>query len=814
MYQFAGFSEKANLALNNAVNCAEDMGHTYIGSEHIMAGILKDPGCVAGVVLRSRKVTYKGLYDTIKSSVGIGIPTELTIDDMTPRCRRIIENALSLSASAGIPETGTEHILMAVLKDNKCIANRLLKKMGVSAAEIYSDIICSVPNGNSPVFRSFSNGNDSIRAKTENSVLAKYGVSLTEEAKAGHIDPVSGRDNEIDRVIRILCRRTKNNPCLIGLPGVGKTAVAEGLALRIAAGDVPDALKNNEIISLELTGMVAGAKYRGDFEERIRNAVKEVKNAGNIILFIDEIHNLIGAGSAEGAVDAANILKPVLARGEIRIIGATTSEEYRRNIEKDAALERRFQTVLINEPDEEQTLTILKELRPRYEAHHKIRITDEALKNCVVLSERYITDRALPDKAIDLMDEAMAGGSLRYSAYPEEIEEMKKESEQLNRQKADAVNRQDFETAVSIRDSEKELNKKLSAAKAKWNEDPSSLRQISEDDIADIVAQRTGIPAGSMKMSDREKLRNLEEKLKEKITGQNEAVAAVAAAVRRGRSGVKDPAAPTGTFLFCGPTGVGKTELAKQLAYIVFGSKDALIRIDMSEYSEKHTVSKLLGAPPGYVGFEDGGQLTEKIRRHPYSVILFDETEKAHPDIFNTLLQMLDDGILTSSDGTQADCRNCIIIMTSNAGAELTGNEKTAFGFSENTVETDRKNMHKAIEGELKRIFRPEFLNRIDEIVVFDRLNESAISVIAEKYLSEIELRLAGMGISLNIDEAALKYIAKHGYDSRYGARYLKRSITAEIENPIADAIIDGKFDNCGKIDFYVADGRLLFRIS
>lgn len=811
MYQFTGFSEKANLALNNAVNCAEDMGHTYIGSEHVLAGLLKDPTNVASVVLRSRRITYNGLYEKIRGSVGIGMPTELTVDDMTPRCRRIIENAIGLAASSHHMLTGTEHLLMAVLRDNKCIGSRLLSSMGVSASSMCAEITGALP------FSDHFSAEQSPRRendprKNDHPTLTKYGTDLTAEAREGRIDPVCGRDSEIDRVIRILCRRTKNNPCLLGEPGVGKTAVVEGLALKIASGNVPELLRGTELRTLELTGMVAGAKYRGDFEERIRNAVREVRAAGNIVLFIDEIHNLIGAGSAEGAVDAANILKPVLARGEIRIIGATTPEEYRKNIEKDAALERRFQTVAVREPSPEGALEILQDLRPRYEEHHRVKITDAALSAAVSLSVRYLSDRFLPDKAIDLMDEAASGVSLKHSGYPPEIEELIRESERLNREKANAVNAQDFEKAVMIRDREKKINRSLSAAMSEHSQQEQILSEVTERDIAAALSERTGIPAAALETEDKRRLTSLEEEIRRHIIGQDNAVRTVVTAVKRGRSGVGDPARPVGSFLFCGPTGVGKTALAKELSRALFGNESSLIRLDMSEYSEKHTVSALVGAPPGYVGFEDGGQLVEKIRRRPYSVILFDEIEKAHPDIFNALLQILDEGMLTSSSGKKADCRNCIIIMTSNAGARLIGNEKLTFGFSEKSTEKDRKFIRSAVEGELKKIFRPEFLNRIDETVIFDRLTKEAIVTITENYLKTIAGRLANTGTVVEYAAGVAGFLAEKGYDEEYGARFLRRTVVAEVENPLAEAIIAG-LSPSEKAVFCVEDGGLRLKI-
>ena len=814
MYKFTGFSEKANLALNNAVNCAEDMGHTYVGSEHILAGLLKDPTSVAGIVLQSRRVTYNGFYDKIRGAVGVGVPTELTVDDITPRCRRIIENAVSYAGPADGNLTGTEHLLMAVLRDGKCLGNRLLTQMGVTPADMCSEIAKNTAVSEPPALHGGVRPREAPAARKNGiPTLAKYSRSLTDEARAGRIDPVAGRQQEIERVIRILCRRTKNNPCLIGEPGVGKTAVVEGLALKIASGDVPDLLQNTDIRSLELTGMVAGAKYRGDFEERIRSAVNETAAAGNIILFIDEIHNLIGTGSAEGAVDAANILKPVLARGGLKLIGATTIEEYRKNIEKDPALERRFQTVTVNEPTREETLAILKELRPRYEAHHGVTITDAALEAAVTLSARYITDRFLPDKAIDLMDEAAAGVHLQKDHFPPEIRAMEDNCALLNREKAKAVNAQDFEKAVEIRDREKEANRLLAAEKARWLEQGGAARRVESEDIAKAVSEWTRVPVESLTESEKTRLLTMEDEIKKTIIGQDEAVHKVVAAVQRGRSGVKDPLRPVGSFLFCGPTGVGKTALAKELARTFFGSADALIRLDMAEFSEKHTASRLVGSPPGYVGFEEGGQLTEQIRRKPYCVILFDEIEKAHPEIFNSLLQILDEGVLTSAQGKTADCRNCILIMTSNTGDRIAGGA-AGLGFSGAAAKDGANAVRTAVENELKKIFRPEFLNRVDETVVFHRLSRDSIRAIAANLLEEIRLRLAGIKINAVFTESAADWFAENGYDGHYGARYLKRLIVTKVEDPVAHAIISGELKDGDTVTFTVSDGALQYAVA
>ncbi|MBR2410938.1 MAG: ATP-dependent Clp protease ATP-binding subunit [Clostridia bacterium] len=810
MFMFTGFSNKANAALNSAVGCAEDMGHTYIGSEHILAGLLKDPTNVASVILGTKKINYQTFYEVIRMNIGVGFPTRLTEKDITPRAGRILRNAVSCAAADGSAVAGTEHILSAILKEPSCFASRALVKMGVAPSELYSEIT-----------RYFSDSEQvkrNTRLKEKNtassrlSYLERYGRNLTAAAACGKLDPVTGRSREIDRVIKILCRRMKNNPCLIGEPGVGKTAVAEGLALRIASSEVPELLKNTELYSLELTSMVAGAKYRGDFEERIRNVVSEVISAGNIILFIDEIHNLIGAGSAEGAVDAANILKPVLARGEIKLIGATTLDEYRKNIEKDAALERRFQTVSVEEPDMAGALDILKNLRPRYEAFHRVKISDEALESAVELSSRYITDRFLPDKAIDLIDEASAGVSIAGDTPSPEVLELEKRAEKAGKEKILAVNSQNFEEAARLRDEEKKLLEMIRKEKSAVRETEMDLPAVTAENIAETVSSWTKIPVHSLRTGEKQKLRELEKLLGEKIIGQESAIRTVSSAVRRGRLGLSDPMKPGGTFLFCGPTGVGKTALAEALAEAVFTGRDSFIRLDMSEFSERHSVSRLIGSPPGYEGFSDGGQLVNKIRKNPYSVVLFDEIEKAHPEVFSFLLPLLDEGILTASDGKKADCRNCIIILTSNAGARLIGDGKVSLGFSGNGGDEDSLMIKASVRSELKKIFPPEFLNRIDETVIFSRLGKEEIREIAVRLLEETAKRLKNRGISADISPAVSSFIADKGYDKAYGARNLRRLIINEIETPLSELLFGDNEPEEVKID--VIDGKLRFLLT
>lgn len=787
MYNFTGFTEKANLALNKAVEVAEDLGHTYIGSEHILLGLADSADSVAGKILTAKGITYKKIFELLKNSVGAGMPTELQPSDFTPRSKHIIEGAIVMSTSMKQSLAGTEHLLISICREGNGFACELLNLAGVSPQSLLKELANSV-SGN----KNNSNKYGKENQKNEKSVLAKFSRDLTALAKENKIDPVIGREQEIQRVIQILSRRTKNNPCLIGEPGVGKTAIAEGLALQISKGQVPELLADKRIVSLDLTGMVAGTKYRGDFEERIKNIIDEVKNSTDIILFIDEVHTLIGTGSAEGAVDAANILKPSLARGELQVIGATTIDEYRKNIEKDAALERRFQPVTVGEPSVEDTIEILKGIRDKYEAHHKVKITDEAINSAVTLSTRYIGDRFLPDKAIDLIDEAASKVRLKSYTAPPEIKELEARIQQISAEKEMAVNQQNFERAAALRDEEKELQQKYNTEKAKWQSSDSNRAQaVTEQEIAEIVSGWTGVPVTQMTQAESERLLKMEDEIHKRIVGQNTAVSAIARAIRRGRAGLKDPKRPIGSFIFCGPTGVGKTELTKALAEAMFGDENAMIRLDMSEFMEKHTVSKLIGSPPGYVGFDEGGQLTEKIRRKPYSVVLFDEVEKAHPDVFNMLLQILDDGILTDSQGRKVDFKNCVIIMTSNVGARMITEEKTSFGFAENSNSTSAERIKEAVMGELKNTFRPEFLNRVDDIIVFNRLTEEDIKQIAKNLLTGLEKRMSGIEITMNFDDSVTDFVAKAGFDKVYGARPLKRTIQTKIEDVLSEKILD-----------------------
>lgn len=789
MFKFTGFTEKANRALNKAVQAAESMGHTYIGSEHLLLGLLSDKTTVAGAVLAARHIQYDNIENYIKQAVGVGVPTELVPDDFTPRSKRIIETAVQLARGMGQVLVGTEHVLLAIVREPDCMAAQMLAQSGVSLQEIVNDVSKSVMGGTAAPAK---NGEE----VSDGTTLSQFGRDLTKLAKEGKIDPVIGRQKEIERVIQILSRRTKNNPCLIGEPGVGKTAIAEGLALKIVSGEVPEMLKNKRIISLDLTGMVAGTKYRGDFEERIKKVIDEVKAADDIILFIDEVHTLVGAGSAEGAVDAANILKPSLARGELQVIGATTLEEYRKNIEKDAALERRFQPIIVGEPSEEEAIEILKGLRDKYEAHHKVKITDEAINAAVKLSSRYIGDRYLPDKAIDLIDEAASRVKLQTFTAPPELKTLEEQKKEIEAEKQSAVNAQEFERAAELRDREKQISAELEEKQAAWKKQTGKSRdEVGEAEVAQIVASWTGIPITQLTTEESERLLHLEDELHRRIVGQEEAVKAVSRAIRRGRVGLKDPKKPVGSFIFLGPTGVGKTELCKALAAAMFGDENAMIRLDMSEYMEKHTVSRLVGSPPGYVGYEEGGQLTEQVRRKPYSVILLDEIEKAHPDVFNMLLQILDDGILTDSQGRHVDFKNCIIIMTSNVGARLITDKQTAFGFADSSEEGERNDakIKEAVMGELRNTFRPEFLNRVDDIIVFHRLTKPQIKEIASRLLGNLQKRIESMDIHVSFTDDAVEKIADAGFDEVYGARPLKRAIQSRIEDELSEAMLRGE---------------------
>lgn len=815
MYQFKGFTEKANKALNLAIESAEEMRHNYVGTEHILYGLVKEGSGVAATALNECGVTEDALREKLESINGTMSLVELTPDDFTPRTKRVLRAAVIISSKTGYTYVGTEHLLLAILSESDSYAVAFLEELGVSVERLAQAVSKGMQGGADEGFGGFENESAPNGSQKGGSALDKFGRDLTQAAKNGEIDPVIGREKEIQRVIQILSRRTKNNPVLIGEPGVGKTAVAEGLALEIAKGNVPEILKDKRVVSLDLTGMVAGAKYRGDFEERIKAAIDEVKKSKNTILFIDELHTIVGAGAAEGSADAANILKPSLARGDFQVIGATTLNEYRKYIEKDAALERRFQPVKVGEPTPEQAVQILKGLRDSYEAHHKVKITDEAINSAVTLSSRYIADRYLPDKAIDLIDEGASKVRLASLTSPDNVKELEDEIADYEKEKASAINEQDFERAARLRDEQKELQTKLDDAKKKWQEQQKgNSGEVTAEDIAKIVSEWTGVPVVQLTKEESERLLNMENVLHERVIGQSEAVTAIAKAIRRGRVGLKDPKRPVGSFIFLGPTGVGKTELCKALAEAMFGDENAMLRLDMSEYMEKHTVSKLIGSPPGYVGFEEGGQLTEKVRRKPYSVVLFDEIEKAHPDVFNMLLQILEDGRLTDSQGRTVDFKNTIIIMTSNVGARLITEKQSSLGFNsenENAEESEKKDIKELVTGELRKVFRPEFLNRVDDIIVFNKLNKDEIKQIAVKMLKTLENRLDKMNIKISFTDNAISEIADKGFDENYGARPLRRAIQNEIEDPLSEQMLEGKVKDGAVVTCDFADGQFTF---
>ena len=786
MFQFKGFTEKANRALNLAVEAAGSLGHDYVGSEHLMLGLIQEGSGVAYTVLSKLGVTAEGYEKELRDRIGWGEATSLTPENFTPRTKQILQVAAMAGARLNNMYVGTEHILIAIIQDESCYAMRFLKILGVEPDRVTRELM-----GSAAIAGEGEAGKPGVK---KGSALEQFGRDLTEMAREGKIDPVIGRSEEIQRVIQILSRRTKNNPVLIGEPGVGKTAVAEGLALRISTGDVPETLKKQRLISLDLTGMIAGTKYRGDFEERIKSAIEQVKNDGSIILFIDELHTIIGAGSAEGSTDAANILKPALARGDFQVIGATTINEYRKHIEKDAALERRFQPVTVGEPSEEEAVEILKGLKDRYEAHHKVKITDGAIEAAVKLSARYISDRFLPDKAIDLVDEAASRVRLRTFTAPGGLQELEGRIKELEGDKAAAVNSQDFERAASLRDQQKELKEQLERARDKWAaENERSGSVVGEEAIADIVSMWTGVPVSQLTEEESQRLLRLEDTLHRRVVGQDEAVTAIARAIRRGRVGLKDKNRPIGSFIFLGPTGVGKTELCKALAEAMFGDEKAIVRFDMSEYMEKHTVSRLVGSPPGYVGFDEGGQLTEAVRRRPYSVVLFDEIEKAHPDVFNILLQLLEDGRVTDSQGRTVDFKNTVVIMTSNVGARLITERQGSLGFArEESAAGDFEKIRSTVMGELKNLFKPEFLNRVDDIIVFHKLTREDTVKIAGKLLETLSGKLTELGVEVEFTPGAVELIAEKGYDPGYGARPLRRAVQRELEDVISERLLEG----------------------
>jgi ATP-dependent Clp protease ATP-binding subunit ClpC len=809
------FTPRAEEVLRLSQEAAEEMGHGYVGSEHLLLGLIREEEGIAHRVLSEYGVTDEMVCDVLQRSVGKGLSGAAPSQGLTPRAKSVVELAVSEAARMGSSYIGTEHLLMGILREGGNMALRILRTMGVDPKKMYSSIVKKLNDTPHTVTSGVSAANRESDKK--NKTLAEFTRDLTEAARTGKLDPVIGRDKEIQRVIQILSRRTKNNPVLIGEPGVGKTAIAEGLAERIVSGDVPEELLDKKLLSLDLSGMVAGTKYRGEFEERIKNTLAEVKKAGNVILFIDELHTIVGAGSAEGAVDAANIIKPALGRGEIRVIGATTLNEYRKYIEKDAALERRFQPVTVGEPTPEATLEILKGLRDKYEAHHKLTITDEALEAAVQLSKRYIGDRFLPDKAIDLMDEAASQVRMTAEASSPDLKALEEKIAALHREKSEAVTAQDFEKAAQLRDIEKNYQEQVEIERDNWRKQMAQNRgSVTADDVAKVVAGWTGIPVTRLTEDESMRLLKLEEKLHQRVVGQDEAVNAVAKAIRRSRVGLKDPKRPIGSFLFLGPTGVGKTELCKTLAEAMFGDENAMVRIDMSEYMEKHTVSRLVGSPPGYVGHEEGGQLTEKVRRKPYSVVLFDEIEKAHEDVWNILLQILEDGIVTDSQGRKVDFKNTIIVMTSNVGAKNITADAARLGFDggdkdeKESEEAHFGRIRDAVMADLKRTFRPEFLNRIDEIIVFRQLTEDNIRQIARRMLDVTGARMAQQGITLEADDDAVAELARDGFDPQYGARPLRRAIQSMVEDAVAEKMLEGELKSGDTAHVRLKDGKVV----
>ena len=810
------FTQRAQTALRLAHECSAELGHGYVGSEHLLLGLAREGSGVAAKVLLAAGLDQETLKSATAGLVGTGDPGAPPSQGLTPRCKKIIELSLTEAARLGHQFVGTEHLLLGILREGDGVAVRVLSNVGVEPRRLRADITAAMGGDTSSTPFRANNRPREREFSGDTKLLDQFCRDLTRLAAGGMLDPVIGRDREIQRTIQILSRRQKNNPALIGEPGVGKTAVAEGLAWRMATGQVPDDLQGKRLLSLDLSSMVAGTKYRGEFEERVKNILAEVRRAGGIILFIDELHTIVGAGSAEGAIDAANIIKPALGRGELQVIGATTTDEYRKYIEKDAALERRFQPVVVGEPDSDTARAILLGLRDRYEAHHKLTITDGAIDAAISLSVRYIGDRRLPDKAIDLMDEAASRVRIQRLAAPPDLQALEERTARTRREKEEAIRDQDFEKAAMLRDAEEDFHRELEQQKAKWHSGQNT-GSVTAEDIAEVVAGWTGIPVTTLTQAESDRLLQLEEELHRRVVGQEDAVKAVARAVRRGRVGLKEPGRPTGCFLFLGPTGVGKTELCKALAQAMFGSQDAMLRFDMSEYMEKHAVSRLIGSPPGYVGHEEGGQLTEQVRRKPYCVVLFDEVEKAHPDIWGILLQMMEDGVVTDAQGRKADFKNAIVVLTSNVGAQRITAKGGRLGFSaaQHTDGQTRspEELKASVTEDLKKVFRPEFLNRLDETIVFTQLGRTEIRAIARRMLEQVGTRLNALNVGLNWTDEALDTLAKLGFDPDYGARPLRRAIRSGVEDPAAEALLSGRLKAGDTAQVQAENGRLVLQV-